>query len=170
VLPAVTRVAALWNPANVTFQQRQLAEAKAAAAKLRMQLHPVEAPTAADLDRAFGTIAKLRPDGLIVLGDPLFFPLNARIGALAISHRLPTVSGSSEFAEGGGLVAYGPSYVEAYRGAAGYVDRILKGARPGELPVEQTTTFELVVNARTARTLGVTIPAPVLARADHVIQ
>jgi len=170
VLPAVTRVAALWNPANVTFQQRQLAEAKAAAAKLRMQLHPVEAPTAADLDRAFATIVDLRPDGLIVLGDPLFFPLNARIGALAISHRLPTVSGSREFAEGGGLVAYGPSYFEAYRGAAGYVDRILKGVRPGDLPVEQTTTFELVVNARTARTLGVTIPAPVLARADHVIQ
>ncbi len=170
VLPRVSRIAALWNPTNLTFGQRQLAEAKAAATKLRMQLQVVEARSPADLERAFTVIAKPRPDALIVLADPLFHPHIARIAGLALSHHLPAVSGAREYAESGVLVTYGPTYPEAYRGAATYVDRILKGARPAELPVEQTTKFELVVNARTARTLGVAIPPSVVARADHVIQ
>ena len=170
VLPRVSRVAVLWNPTNLAFQQRQLAEAKAAASKLRMQLQVVEARTADDLERAFTVLARPRPDALLVLADPLFYPHTARIAGLAISHHLPTVSGSRDYAEGGILVTYGADYPEVFRGAASYVDRILKGARPAELPVEQNTKFELVVNARTARTLGIAIPPSVVARADHVIQ
>lgn len=170
VLPKMSRIAALWNPANRVFQQRQLAEASAAATKLRIQLQLVEARTPEDLDRAFAGLARPRPDALLVLGDPLFTAHAARIAGLAIGQRLPTVGATREYAEGGGLLAYGPDYPEAWRRATAYVDRILKGARPGELPVEQSTKFDLVINARTARTLGITIPPSVVARADHVIQ
>jgi len=170
VLPRMSRVAALWNPTNLAFAQRQLAEAKAAATALRLQLQVVEARSPADLDRAFTLMVKPRPDALIVLADPLFYPHSERIAGLAISHHLPAVSGAREYAASGLLLTYGPTYPEAYRGAAGYVDRILKGARPAELPVEQNTKFELVVNARTAKTLGVVVPSSVIARADHVIQ
>jgi putative ABC transport system substrate-binding protein len=170
VFPKASRVAVLWNPANRVFQQRLLREAKAAATKLRLQLHLVEARTPDDLDRAFAEFPGFHPDALLLLNDPLFQAHLGRIGVLATSQRLPTVSGARDYAEAGILVTYGPDYPEAWRRAATYVDRILKGARPGELPVEQTTRFELVVNARTARALGVTIPASVVARADHVIE
>lgn len=170
IFPKASRVAALWNPANPVFQKLQLAEVKAAAAKLRVQLQFVEARTPGDLDRAFAAMARERPGALLVLGDPMFGSNFARIAALAIKHRLPAVSGSRESAEAGALVTYGPDYSEAYQRAAAYVDKILKGGRPGELPVEQTTKFELVVNAKTARAIGVTIPQSVVMRADKVVE
>lgn len=170
IFPKASRVAALWNPANPVFQKLQLAEVKAAAAKLRVQLQFVEARTPGDLDRAFAAMARERPGALLVLGDPMFGSNFARIAALAIKHRLPAVGGSRESAEAGALVTYGPDYSEAYQRAAAYVDKILKGGRPGELPVEQTTKFELVVNAKTARAIGVTIPPSVVMRADKVVE
>jgi putative ABC transport system substrate-binding protein len=169
LLPGVSRVAALWNPANPVFQQQQLGEARAAAAKLRVPLHVVEVRTPAELDRAFTAMAKERADALLVLGDPLFASQIARIAELAVKHRLPTVGGSPDYAAAGILATYGPDYLDGYRLAATYVDRILKGARPAELPVEQTAKFELVINARTARALGVTIPQSLAVRADRVI-
>lgn len=170
MLPAAARVSALWNPANPVFQKRQVAEAKSVAAKLRMELQLVEARTAQELDRAFTAIATQRPHAVVVLGDPLFASHLARIAQLALKHRLPAVYGAKEFAEAGGLAGYGPSYSEAHRLAAGYVDRIRKGAKPAELPVEQTSKFDLVVNAKTARALGIRIPPPLILRATEVVE
>ncbi len=170
MLPKVSRVSALWNPANPVFQKRQLGEARAAASKLRIQLQLVEARTGADLDRAFAAIAKQRVDALAVLGDPVFTSHAGRIADLAARHRLPTVGGSAEQADAGILMTYGPSYSEAHQRAVVFVDRILKGASPADLPVEQSTKFELVVNTRAARGLGLTIPQSLVVRADRVLE
>ena len=170
MLPGVSRVAALWNPANPVFQKQQLGETMTAAAALRVQLRLVEARTSDELDRAFTAIAGQRTDALLILGDPMFTLHRARIGELAARRRLPTVSGASEFADAGVLATYGPSFADAYRLAAPYVDRLLKGAKPADLPVERIAKFELVINARTARTLGVTIPQSVAVRAERVIE
>ena len=169
ILPKASHVTALWNPANLVFQQQQLGEAKAAAARLKMELRSVEARTPDELDRAFATIARQRTQALLVMADPMLSAQAARIGAAAIKQRLPAVSSGRDYADGGLLVSYGPNFVDAYVRAANYVDKILRGARPGDLPVEQGTKFELVVNARTARILGVRIPPAVIARADHVL-
>ena len=166
-VPGISRVAALWNPANAVFQKQQVSEAKAAAPKLKLQLQFVEAQSADELDRAFATITKHQ--ALLVLGDPLFGPLAARIAEGALSRRLPTVSGPSEFADAGMLLTYGANFSALYTRAAVYVDKLLKGARPADLPIEQPTKFELVVNLRTARALGIAIPQAVLLRADRVI-
>ena len=170
LLPGVSRVAALWNPANPVFQKQQLGETIAAAAALRVELRFVEARAAGELDRAFASIAGQRPNALLILADPMFTLHRARIGDLAARHRLPTVSGASEYAAAGILATYGPSFADAYRLAAPYVDRILKGAKPADLPVERIAKFELVINARTARALGVTIPQSVAVRAERVIE
>ena len=170
MLPGVSRVAALWNPANPVFQKQQLGETMTAAAALRVQLRLVEARTSDELDRAFTAIAGQRTDALLILGDPMFTLHRARIGELAARRRLPTVSGASEFADAGVLATYGPSFADAYRLAAPYVDRLLKGAKPADLPVERIAKFELVINARTVRTLGVTIPQSVAVRAERVIE
>lgn len=169
MLPKASRVAALWNPANPVFQKLQLGEATAAAANLRVQLEFIEARTPDELDRAFVVIAKQRTDALLVLADPVLYVHAARIADLAAKHRLPAVGAAREFADAGGLMTYGPNYSDAYRRAATYVDKILKGARPADLPVEQPTKFELVINAKTARALGVTIPQSLVMRADQVI-
>jgi putative ABC transport system substrate-binding protein len=115
-------------------------------------------------------MAARRAGALLVVSDPVFGGSLAQISKLAIAHRLPAVYARKEFAEAGGLFAYGPSFEANYRRAAEYVDKILKGARPGELPVEQPTTFDFVINAGTARTLAVTVPPSLLLRADRVIQ
>ena len=170
ILPKASQVSALWNPANAVFQQQQLTEAKTAAAKLKMDLRMVEARTSDELDRAFGTIARQRPQALLVMADPMLSSQAARIAEVAIKHRLPSVSSGRDSADGGLLVSYGPNFVDAYVRAAAYVDRILRGAKPADLPVEQGTKFDLVVNARTARLLGVTIPPAVILRADQVLE
>jgi putative ABC transport system substrate-binding protein len=170
MLPKASRISALWNPANPVFQKQQLGEAKAAASKLRIQLQFVEARTGADLDRAFAAIAKQRADALAVLGDPVFTSHAGRIADLAARHRLPTVGGTAEQADAGILMTYGPSYSEAHQRAVGFVDRILKGASPADLPVERSTKFELVVNTRAARALGLTIPQSLVVRADRVLE
>jgi putative ABC transport system substrate-binding protein len=170
MLPKASRISALWNPANPVFQKQQLGEARAAASKLRIQLQFVEARTGADLDRAFAAIAKQRADALAVLGDPVFTSNAGRIADLAARHRLPTVGGTAEQADAGILMTYGPSYSEAHQRAVGFVDRILKGASPADLPVERSTKFELIVNTRAARALGLTIPQSLVVRADRVLE
>lgn len=163
MLPKVSRVATLWNPANPVFH-------KAAAAKLRLQIQLFEARSPDRLDHAFTSMARQRPEALLVLGDPMFGAHWARIAELAARHRMPTVSGTREFADAGGLMTYGPDYFEAYQRAGRYVDQILRGGRPADLPVEQSTKFELVINARTAATLGITIPRSLVGRADRVVE
>lgn len=170
MLPKVSRVATLWNPANPVFQKLQLGEVKAAAAKLRLQIQLFEARTPDRLDHAFTSMARQRPEALLVLGDPMFGAHWARIAELAARHRMPTVSGTREFADAGGLMTYGPDYFEAYQRAGRYVDQILRGGRPADLPVEQSTKFELVLNARTAATLRITIPRSLVGRADRVVE
>ena len=170
LLPGTSRAAALWNPANRVFQQQQLKQASAAAAKLRMQLLYFEARTRDEIDRAFPAISNERAAALLVLGDPLFASHSARIAELAVRHRVPTVGASRAFAEAGVMATYGPDFVDAYRRAATYVDRILKGAKPADLPVEQSTKFELVINAKTVKALRTTIPPSLVARADVIIQ
>jgi putative ABC transport system substrate-binding protein len=170
LLPNATRVTALWNPANRIFQQLLLNEAMSAAPKLRLQLGAVEARTPDELDRAFVAIGKDRPDALLVLADPMLGSQAKRIADLALKHRVPAVSMLRGYAQAGMMATYGQSFDDSYRRAAGYVDKILKGAKPGDLPVQQPTKFELVINLKTAKALGLTVPQSLLLRADEVIQ
>jgi putative ABC transport system substrate-binding protein len=165
--PDVPRISVLWNPGNPVYQALQLREAQIAARTLRVDLHLLEARSLADLERVFASIPPRRP--LLVQGDPLFNAHRRRIAELAVARRVPIATGVSDYADAGVLLAYGPSFVDLARRSATYVDKILKGARPAELPVEEPTSFDLVINLKTARAIGVTIPRPVLFRAQRVI-
>jgi putative tryptophan/tyrosine transport system substrate-binding protein len=167
--PGGARVAVLWNPAYAPNRNRWKA-VEEAARKLGVALVSVEAQVGGDLESRFALMAKERVRGLFVLGDPVLFGLRSQIADLALKHRLPSVSPYREGADVGGLVAYGVSLSGTWRHAAQYVDKILKGARPGELPIEQPNTFELVINLKTAKALGLTTPPSLLARADQVIE
>ena len=168
--PKISQVAALWNPANPVFQAIQRRETEVAARALGLQLHFLEAGGPDDIERAFAAMAKERTKALLVLIDPVFTSNRKRIADLAAKQRLPTVSGIREYVEAGCLIAYGPSFPDMYRRAAYYVDRILKGTKPADLPVEQPMKFELVINLKTAKQIGLTIPQSVLYRADKVIK
>jgi putative ABC transport system substrate-binding protein len=167
IVPKVSRVAVLWTPGSA---EAQFGAAEVAARVLGLELLSLEASRDADLERAFEAAARGRAGALLVLSSPTFFGLRARITELAQKRRLPGMYWLPSFAHAGGLVVYGPSDTEYYRRAANYVDRILKGAKPADLPVEQPTKFELVINLKTAKTLGLTIPQSLLLRADEVIQ
>lgn len=169
-VPGIRRVAVLWNPANRVFQLQLIRETEAAARLLGIQLQMVEARDLVSIERAFATISRERVSGLNVLPDPTLGAHASKIAALAEKARLPSVSGSGTYADAGGLMSYAPSLPELARISGGYVAKILKGAKPAELPVEQPTKFELVINMKTAKQLGVTIPQSLLARADRVIQ
>jgi putative ABC transport system substrate-binding protein len=171
VVPRAARVGFLLNPANHNTAS-QLKTARAAGPALRLTVVPVEVkgPEREDLDRAFATMGRERLAALLVLGDPMLGINRTRIAELAIKHRLPTAGTGRAWAEGGLLMAYGANFTELFRRAATYVDKILKGAKPADLPVEQPTTFNLAINLKTARALGVTLPPSLLRRADHVIQ
>jgi putative tryptophan/tyrosine transport system substrate-binding protein len=169
-LPKISRVAALWNPANPVFQAIQRRETEVAARALDVQLHILEARGPDEIDRAFAAMPKERTKALLVLGDPVFASHRKRIADLAAKHRLPSVSGTREYVESGGLMAYGTNFSDMYRRAAYYVDKILKGTKPADLPVEQPMKFELVINLKTAKQIGLTIPQSVLYRADRVIK
>ncbi|HYB73497.1 MAG TPA: ABC transporter substrate-binding protein [Candidatus Sulfotelmatobacter sp.] len=166
VLPDLTRAAVLWNPNPLG--RRVLEELEAAAKPMGIAVQAVEARGAEDLPGAFAAMAGA--GAVVVLADPLTIAQRGRIMGLALSHKLPAISDTRQFADAGGLVAYGPSLLDSFRRAATYVDKILKGAKPADLPVEQPTRFELVVNLQTAKALGLTIPRSILDRADHVIQ
>ena len=168
-VPRVSRVAILWNPSN-PGNAHQLRGAEAAASALGMRLQPVEVRAPVEIDGAFATMTRERVGALVVLLDALFYDQRARIVDLAARNRLPAVYGYSVFTDAGGLMAYGASRFALPRSAAAYVDKILKGAKPADLPVEQPTKFELVINLKTAKALGLAIPPSVLGRADQVIQ
>ena len=168
VVPGLSRVAVLWDPTHPTAK-RQLNEAEVAARSLKVQLQVLEARAPGDFAGAFSAMTNGRAGGLILLGGLMFFVERTRIVELAAQSRLPTIHGARENAEAGGLMAYGPNLRESYRRAATYVDKILKGTKPAELPVERPTKFELVINMKTARALGLTIPQSVLQRADQII-
>jgi putative ABC transport system substrate-binding protein len=170
MFPGVARIAVVWNPANPVFQTAQLKETKAAAQTVGLSLRIMEARDPDELDRAFAAMSRERPTAVLILGDPLFVIHRHRIADLAVKRKLPTVSGAAALAEAGVLLTHGPSYAEMSRRAATYVHRILQGARPADLPVELPTKFELVINLRTAKTLGLTIPQSLQVRADRLIQ
>ena len=169
-MPKLSRVAVLWNPANAVFQGQMLKVTKHAGAVLGLQLRAVGARGPHELDRAFEAIAKENVGAMLVLADPTLVGQRARIIGFAAKHRLPAVYGTKIEAEAGGLMSYGPDIAGQFRRAAIYVDRILKGAKPADLPIEQPTKFELVINRKTAKTLGLSIPPGLLIRADKVIE
>ncbi len=167
--PAVTRLAVLVNRTHA-LHPALLNSAKHTAALLTLKLEPVEAAVPKELERAFSVIARKRVNALLVLPDGMFWGERRRIADFALRSRLPSMFGNTEHAEAGGLMSYAPSSFEPYRRAAYYVDKILKGAKPADLPVEQPTKFELVINLKTAKALGLTIPQSLLLRADQVIE
>jgi ABC-type uncharacterized transport system substrate-binding protein len=168
-VPKTSHVAILWNPANGTHAG-YLREAQAAARPLGVTIQPLEVRSPDDFDRVFGHIARERGDAVILLLDPLFTANLRDIAALAAKSRLPALYGVRELADAGGLMTYGPNLLELNRQMASYIDKILKGARPADLPVEQPTKFELIINMKTAKVPGLTIPQSLLLRADQVIQ
>ncbi|MGE5220665.1 MAG: ABC transporter substrate-binding protein, partial [Chloroflexota bacterium] len=145
-------------------------ETREAAKALSLALHPVELRKPEDIETAFVEISKSRDSALVVILSPLVTLNSRRIVRLALKHHLPGMYPTRQFAEEGGLIAYGPSIRDLYRRAANYVDKILKGARAADLPIEQPTKFELIINLRTAKQIGVRVPPNVLARADTVIK
>jgi putative ABC transport system substrate-binding protein len=168
-LPRASRIAILMNPTN-RMHALTLPQVHAAASTLRVTLQLVEARDVSELERAFEDAVRGRADLLNVWGDPLTFVQRARIAELAMKHRLPTMHFFREAVEVGGLLGFGPNQIQMYRNAAKYIDKILKGTKPGDIPVEQPTKYEFVINLKTAKALGLTIPPAVLARADEVIQ
>ena len=165
----IARVALLWNPA-LQSQALEVKEARGAVESLNARLQVLEARAPGDFAGAFSAMKKERADGALILTSAMFYAERTRIAKLAAVSRIPTIFGSKEFTEAGGLMTYGVDLHNSFRRAAGYVDKILKGAKPGDLPVEQPTKFELIINLKTAKALGLTIPPSLLARADQVIE
>jgi putative ABC transport system substrate-binding protein len=165
IMPGLSRVGVLWNPA----ERASLLNQRAAPA-IGLQLQSLEARSFEDLDKKFEEAAKARVGAISITPEVLYTTNVKRLADIATAHRLPTVYHLREYADAGGLLAYGPDRFDLYRRAAAYVDRILKGMKPSELPIEQPTKFELVLNQRTANTLGITVPSSVLVRADAIIE
>jgi putative ABC transport system substrate-binding protein len=170
LVPGASRVAVLWNPTNPNNAAR-IKEMQVAAQKLQLMLEPiVSVADSQQLEKGFGAIVAARAEALIMESDRALLAHRARVVDFAAKRRLPALYAYREFVEAGGLASYAPSYPTMFRRAATYVDKILKGAKPGDLPVEQPTKFELIINLKTAKALGLTIPPSVLLRADEVIQ
>ena len=169
IVPALSRVAVLWNPLSVsaTLNWKEIQQA---ARQLGIQLHSLEVRSPNDFDQALEDAIRARAGALVTLADPVTGANLKRIAGLAAKSRLPSIYHDSAFADAGGLLTYGAHRPDLYRRAATYVDKILKGAKPGDLPIEQPTKFELVVNLKTAKALGITIPQSVRFRADRVIE
>ena len=167
--PRLSRVALIYNPDNPA-SVLALEETQRWATALRIRLEPHEFRGARDFERVFGAIAGKRPDALMTTADPLIASYRTRIVDFATKHRLPSMYPSREFVDAGGLMFYGGSLPEMYRLAAGYVDKILNGTKPGELAIEQPTKFDMVINMKTAKALGITMPQSILVRADKVIE
>jgi len=169
MVPKLTRVAVLWNPQRagsaLNWKEIQLS-----ARQLGVQLHSLEVRSPDEFDKAFEDATGARAGALFIIPDPVIVAHLKRIAGLAAKSRLPSIFHISEFADSGGLVAYGPDRADLFRRAATFVDKILKGAKPSDLPVEQATKFELVINMKTAKALGITIPQSILVRADRVIE
>jgi putative ABC transport system substrate-binding protein len=168
-VPHLSRVAVLWSPAS-PGSPLEVKATQTAAQALGLQLQSLEVQSADDFDTAFAALTREHADALIVISNPLLFGDRRRLAELAVQHRLPAMFHLREYAEVGGLMAYGPNSLEPFRRAATYVDKILKGAKPADLPVEQPTKFEFVINLKTAKALGLTIPPALLFQADEVIR
>jgi len=167
--PKLSHIAVLWNPSNA-FHVIEKKEAEDAASALRIKVLYLAVRTREQFDNAFATIVQERPEALLVFADRLFLHERSRIMNFAVQHRLPGVYAYLELVEAGGLMSYGPNYGDMHRRAATYVDKILKGIKPADLPVERPMKFELVINLKAAKALGLTIPQTVLFRADRVIR
>lgn len=168
--PDATKITALWNPANAVFQQQSVRAAQDGARRLRMNLTLVEARTPSEIDVALERLGSERPDAVLVLADPSFGASARRISESLLKHRIVAVSGGLGYVEVGMLAVYGPDLAASARRAAAYVDRILRGAKPADLPIELETKFQLVINLKTAKALGLAIPQALLLRADEVIR
>jgi putative ABC transport system substrate-binding protein len=168
-VPKVARFAALLNPDNPGTRPT-LKALDTAGRALGIEIHRVEFRNASDLDKAFRSAATGGATAILIQEDPQAFAARVQIAEFALRHRLPAVAGVPEAAEAGALMAYGPSRIELYRRAASYVDKILKGAKPGDLPIEQPKKYDLIINLKTAKALGLTIPPSLLQRADQVIE
>jgi putative ABC transport system substrate-binding protein len=169
VVPKVSRVALLWNPAN-PGSAPQLREAEASARVLGVRLQTLEARDPQEIDSAFAAMTRERAGALLILPDAIFGNQRRQIAELAAKRRLPSLLGVGEYAEAGGLMTYSANNLDLERRAATFVDKILKGAKPADLPIEQPSKFELSINLKTAKALGLTIPPSLLRRADEVIQ
>jgi putative tryptophan/tyrosine transport system substrate-binding protein len=168
-IPSLNRVGVLSTSYDGAAALASWNGIEAAASQAGLQIQRITARDPADFENAFATVAKEKINGLLIINDPRFVAARNRLAELALRNRVPTMFEEWRFVEAGGLIAYGPSYPEIFRSAARYVDKILKGAKPADLPVEQPSKFELVINLKTAKALGLTIPPSVLARADQVI-
>jgi len=168
-VPGATRIGVLWNPAN-PIHGPSLKTIEAAAQALTVELHPVGVRKPEEIEGAFSTLVRKRVQALTVFQDGMFLARGPQIVALAARNRLPAMYAATELVRGGGLMGYGVNLPEMYRRGSSFVDRILKGTKPADLPVEQPTKFELVINLKTAKALGLTIPQSILVRADEIIQ
>jgi ABC-type uncharacterized transport system substrate-binding protein len=170
MVPDMRRAALLINPSDAFVAQRALAQVREAATRLQVTVEPFEAHQPSDLDHAFDQLAEADMQGVFSINDPMFHNERVHIAALALTRKLPILLQNSLGARGGALMSYGPDSNVMFRRVGYYVDRILKGEKPGEIPIEQPTKFELVINLNTAKALGLTIPSTLLARADDVIE
>lgn len=168
-LPSLTRAAVIWNPRNEA-NRLKLASLEAPAKALGILLESIQARDVHEIERAFGGAGRRRVDAMLALADAFLWSQRDRIVAVAARQRLPAMYAELDFAEVGGLMAYGPSVADNFRRAAGYVDKILKGTKPTDLPIEQPTKLELMINLKTAKALGLTIPQSLLLRADRVLE
>jgi putative tryptophan/tyrosine transport system substrate-binding protein len=170
LVPTATHVAGLVNPANATIFESTLRDVEPAARAMGLQIRVVRASTSREIDAAFATFVGERPDALFVGGDPFFNARRVQLVLLAGHYEIPAIYSGREYAEAGGLITYGSDITDAYRQVGVYTGRILKGAKPADLPVVQASKFELVINAQTARMLGLTVPPTLLATANEVIE
>jgi putative ABC transport system substrate-binding protein len=170
VAPKARRVAVLADPTSGPTYPRMLEATTTAGKSLGLDLQVLEVRQPAEFDGAFAAMARERAEALLVMGHPMFFLNRQRLAELAVKHRLPSMSTQEQWVDAGGLMSYGPNFVDLARRGAVYVDRILRGAKPGDLPVEQPTKFDLAINLKTARALGLKVPQALLQRADQVIE
>jgi ABC-type uncharacterized transport system substrate-binding protein len=170
LVPAATRIAVLVNPANAAITESTVRSVEAAAGAMGLQIKILEANTSREIDAAFATFGRERPDALFVGTGPFLLSRRLQLAHLATRHAIPAIYALRDYADVGGLISYGASLKDALRQVGVYGGRILKGAQPADLPVVQSTKFELVINAQAARTLGLDLPASLLARADEVIE
>jgi putative ABC transport system substrate-binding protein len=170
LVPALSRIAVLVNPTDASATQSTMRDVETAARAMGVQIQVLYASTSPEIHAAFETIARERPDALFLAGDPFFTSRRVQLATTAARHAIPMSSQAREITEAGGLVSYGANIAGAFRQAGIYVGRILKGAKPADLPVEQSSVFELVINAETALVLGLTVPPSLLSRADEVIE
>jgi putative ABC transport system substrate-binding protein len=170
VVPAATRVAVLVNPANATITETTLRDVEPAARAMGLQIEVLNASTSREIDAAFATFVRERPDALFAGTDPFFYSRRVQLALLAAQHSIPATYAVREMVEAGGLMSYGTSLTDAWRQVGVYAGRILKGAKPTNLPVVQASKFELVINHQTARMLGLTVPPTLLSTADEVIE